>query len=110
MSEYPNEVEPLIAKLMAINQALDDFHLLVKGQREEALALFKTTTLLTREQAAERLGLSLSQLDRESRKGALPEIWIDRRPRYSLADLEGYIAARRRARRKHGASDEAHEG
>ena len=99
MSEDPKTVEPLIAKIMAISQALDEIHLLVKGKRQEALALFKATTLLTREQAAEHLKLSLSQLDRESRKGALSEILLDRRPRYSLADLEIYINSRRTTRR-----------
>jgi len=87
--------DPLIAKLAEISRTLDELQMLVNGRREAVLSLVKTTALLSREQAADRLNISLSQLDRETKKGALPQILVDRRPRYSLLDLETYVNSRR---------------
>lgn len=50
--------------------------------------------LLSREQAADLLDLSLSQLDRLTKKGSIPTVWIDRRPRYPLSQIREWIAAR----------------
>lgn len=54
---------------------------------------FAGIRLLSRDQAAELLDLSLSQLDRLTKKGSIPTVWIDRRPRYPLSQLSEWICA-----------------
>jgi hypothetical protein len=93
-------LEPLISKIVYINCQLDQLIGLVEAKSAEITALFKAATLLTRERTTKLLDVSESTLDRETRKGALEEVIIDRRPRYSLIDLEIYVGARRGTRRK----------
>jgi hypothetical protein len=84
-----------MAKVIAVNRAMDDLLALISAAKEDVLTRFKSTTLLVRERAASHLDMSPSQLDREASKGAIPVILIDRRPRYCVADLETYISSRR---------------
>jgi hypothetical protein len=91
-------VEPLAAKLADISQQLDEMRNLVSRKNEELKALFKAATLVSREDAASQLSMSVSQLDRKAAEGEIEETIIDRRPRYALVDLEQYIAARRTSR------------
>ena len=52
--------------------------------------------LLTRDQVAEYLGITVRQLIRETApRGQLPCIRIGRRVLYDQIDLAGYVAARR---------------
>jgi hypothetical protein len=93
-------VEPLAAKLAEISRELDEMRALVSGKKEEIKTLFKAATLVSREDAARQLSMSVSQLDRKAAEGEIEETIIDRRPRYSLVDLEQFIAARRTSRRR----------
>jgi hypothetical protein len=92
-------IEPLMLKLRDIGTALDELLRLTHAKAEEVKALLTSTTLLNRDEAAARLSLSTSNLAREARKGAIQEIWIDRRPRYALQDMKDFIDARRTTRR-----------
>jgi hypothetical protein len=93
-------IEPLMAKVIAVHRAMDDLLALVSAAKEDVLTQFKSATLLVRERAASQLDMSPGQLDRETRKGAIPVIQIDRRPRFCVADLETYINSRRSTSRK----------
>jgi len=93
-------LEPLLAKTIAVSRAMDDLLALITAAKEDVLARLKSATLLVRERAADQLAVSPSQLDREARKGAIPVILIDRRPRFCVADLETYINSRRTTLRK----------
>jgi excisionase family DNA binding protein len=59
------------------------------------LANSRSETLLSREQAAKRLGISTRNLDYLRDAGKLPFIQISRRVVFSPIDLEQFIESRR---------------
>jgi hypothetical protein len=85
----------MVAKLLELDQVLDGLLALAQARREQMVNEFASITLLTREQAAERLSMSLTKLDRVTKKKSLPRIMLDRRVRYSVKDLEIYVDSRR---------------
>ena len=99
-SRFNPSVEALVSAVLDIGQDLELLASLVTAKKQEVLAHFKGSILLSRQEAADRLELSLSQLDRETGNGALPVILIDRRPRYCLADIETFISSRRSTQRR----------
>lgn len=78
----------------AITEELADVEKLILQAQEKASEAFKKTRLPSREQAAEHLNLSLSQLDRLTKMGKIPATYIDSRPRYSMGALREFITAR----------------
>jgi excisionase family DNA binding protein len=50
-------------------------------------------TLLTREEAAQRLRMSSSQLDLLVKQGAISAIKFDRRPRFKLQEISRFLEA-----------------
>jgi hypothetical protein len=53
------------------------------------------TRLLRRAEVADLLGVSCRTLDRLVRAGALPVVYIDRRPRYLAEDVRAFVRSRR---------------
>jgi hypothetical protein len=63
----------------------------------------REATMLTREEAAERLRMSLSQLDQLVKRGTIAVTYYDRRPRFRLIEIirfeEAHTRPARQARR-----------
>lgn len=85
----------MFIKLQAIDRGLDELQGLINLQREHVYRKLDSITQLTREQVAERLCISTSKVDRETKKGALACIKIGRNPRYSVEDIQLYLQSRR---------------
>jgi excisionase family DNA binding protein len=64
----------------------------------EALA---KVTLLSREEAAERLGVSMASFDRMVTSGKIEATYLDARPRFRLPEIERLIEANTAPARKH---------
>ena len=88
------DFQPLVAKVLKIALDLDELEGLIALKREYVIKQLDSITVLTREEAAERLAMSLAQFDRKVLKGAIPCVVFDRRPRFLLLDLRAYIEAR----------------
>jgi excisionase family DNA binding protein len=54
-----------------------------------------TPRLLRRSEVADLLGVSRRTVDRLVRAGALPVVYLDRRPRYVATDVAALVRARR---------------
>jgi excisionase family DNA binding protein len=59
------------------------------------MAIHDTSRLLRRSEVAELLGFSTRTLDRLVQSGALPVVRVDRRPRFLMEDVEGFVRSRR---------------
>jgi hypothetical protein len=68
---------------------------LVDSKIEEVQEIYKSAKLVGRKNAARLLEMSESQFDRQVRDGKLANIYINRRTRVTLRDLEKYVEARR---------------
>jgi hypothetical protein len=88
------DLQPLVAKVLKIARDLDELEGLLALKREYVIKQLDSITLLGREEAAERLAMSLAQFDREVLKGAIPCVVIDRRLRFRLLHILAYIEAR----------------
>jgi excisionase family DNA binding protein len=53
------------------------------------------TRLLRRAEVADILGISRRTLDRLVRAGALPVVYVDRRPRFLAEDIRIFVRSRR---------------
>ncbi|MEX1118437.1 MAG: hypothetical protein WEB60_06540 [Terrimicrobiaceae bacterium] len=83
----------LVEKARAVEMALEELLDSARACAAKTEHDFAAIRLLSREQAAELLNLSLSQLDRLTKRGSIPTVWIDRRPRYPLCQLGEWISA-----------------
>ena len=92
-------LEPLIASVFEISKRLELLRKLVEFKVVEIEEMYKNTKLVGRKSAASLLGMSASQFDRQVRDGKLASVFINRRTRVSLGDLEKYVEARRGAGR-----------
>jgi len=91
----PSPLQRLAVSIAAaISEELTDIEKLILQAQETAAEEFKKTRLLSRDQAAEHLNLSLSQLDRLTKAGRIPTAYIDSRPRYPMGALQEFIASR----------------
>jgi predicted DNA-binding transcriptional regulator AlpA len=98
------DLQPLVAKIHRIAHDLEELEGLIALKREHVRKQLSSITLLDREEVGERLSMSTSAVDRASRKGELPRINIDRKPRFAVPDIQAYIDSRRSSgsrRRRH---------
>jgi excisionase family DNA binding protein len=61
------------------------------------MATHDTPRLLRRSEVADLLGVSRRTLDRLAQAGAIPVVYIDRRPRYLAEDVATFVRERRTA-------------
>ncbi len=92
--DVPTREGALVEQARAVELAMAELLQGVRACATKTEQDFAAIRLLSREQAAELLDLSLSQLDRLTKKGSIPTVWIDRRPRYPLSQLGAWISAR----------------
>jgi hypothetical protein len=92
-------LDPLLAQLVVhvgdISKRLVILRQLVDSKIEEVESLYKGTQLVSRKRAAELLEMSTTQFDRQVRDGKIENIFINRRTRVSVRDLEKFVEARR---------------
>lgn len=84
----------LVEKAARVEAALDELLAATQAAATACQLKIAQIELLTREETAQFLRLSLSQLDRLTKAGAVPAVWIDRRPRYRASDLAEWLDAR----------------
>jgi hypothetical protein len=88
--------ESLDALIDAYKRQFDEILLQVSDHQRSIREALERATLLTREEAAERLCMSLSNLDSLVKKGAITVVYCDRRPRFHLTEIVRFIEAHTR--------------
>lgn len=63
------------------------------------MSIQDVSRLLQRSEVAETLGVSRRTLDRLTKAGKLPVVYIDRRPRYLAEDVIEFVESRRKPSR-----------
>lgn len=84
----------LVTLARSVEQSLEDLRHAVDQARSELQTRIASLQLVSREEAARLLDMSQSQLDRLTKSGRLPVVWIDSRPRYRLDQLREFVDAR----------------
>lgn len=84
----------LVTLALGVEQAMADLRHAVDLARTEIQGRINALQLISREEAADLLNMSQSQLDRLTKSGRLPVVWIDARPRYRLELLGEFVDAR----------------
>jgi hypothetical protein len=89
------DLQPIVAKIHKIARDLDELEGLIAQKRKYVLQQLSGITLLARDEVAEQLTTSTSQIDRAARKGELTRINLDRKPRFAVSDIQAYVDSRR---------------
>jgi len=87
-------LRPLFQKLLESEKVLRDLLQATHDAFAERAKSLESLALLSREEVAELLKISLSQLDRLTKDGKIPVVYLDCRPRYPLAELREWKKAR----------------
>ncbi len=81
------------ALLDAFRRQLEAILLRARDHERSMKESLENVTLLTREEAAQRLRMSSSQLDLLVKQGAISAIKFDRRPRFKLQEICRFLEA-----------------
>lgn len=92
--KLPEPTPSLVTLALGVEQAMADLRQAVDLARAEIRDRIGALKLISREEAADLLDMSQSQLDRLTKSGRLPVVWIDSRPRYRLEQLGAFVDAR----------------
>ncbi len=87
-----SRLAPLIQA--AINEELKTLQCLIAAAKLSFERQLIETSLLTREQTAKLLNLSVSQVDKLARRGEIPTTYIDSRPRFPLGPIQEFVRSR----------------
>jgi excisionase family DNA binding protein len=87
----PHEVEELAAVLMRIARTRQDPPTLADEFGTAHYVRMPDRLLVTKGEAAERLGISIRTVERLVATGQLPQIYIERLARFRVSDLEAYV-------------------
>lgn len=85
------------ALLVAFQYELDQILLRAKACEERFEAALQRATVLTREEAAQRIRVSLATLDRIAKRNEIAATYIDSRPKFRISEIERYLDARTRS-------------
>ena len=87
----PRELVELAAILELVARSCQDMTTVVGGSRTAHHNRMADRLLITRSEAAERLGVSVRTVDRLSARGQLPFVQIERLVRFRVSDVEAYV-------------------
>jgi hypothetical protein len=90
----PSIHDCLDALLVAFQYELDQILQRAKASEERFEASLQDATLLTREEAAQRMRVSLATLDRKAKRNEIAATYIDTRPRFRISEIVRYLDAR----------------
>jgi hypothetical protein len=85
------------ALLVAFQYELDQILQRAKTCEESFENALQEVTLLSREEAAQKMGVSLATLDRKVRRNEITATYIDARPRFRLIEIVRFLEARTRS-------------
>jgi excisionase family DNA binding protein len=103
----PSIHDCLNALVVAFQYQLDQILERAKASEEQFETSLQDATLLTREEAAQRMRVSLATLDRKAKRNEIAATYIDSRPRFRISEIVRYLDARtqssaRRSLRRRG--------
>ena len=87
----PHEVEELAAFLMHLARTRRDPPTLADEFGTAHYVRMPDRLLVTKGEAAERLGISVRTVERLVAAGQLPQVYIERLARFRVSDLEAYV-------------------
>ena len=87
----PHEVEELAAFLMRLARTRQDSPALADEFGTAHYVRMPQRLLVSKGEAAERLGISVRTVERLVATGQLPQVYIERLARFRVSDLEAYV-------------------
>ncbi len=87
----PREVEELTVLLMHLGRIRQDPPALAGESGTAQYARMPDRLLVTKSEAAERLGVSVRTIERLVATGQLAQVHVERLARFRLSDLESYV-------------------
>ncbi len=88
------EMGNLVQKILLVEKEIEELFAYAKNFRASLEIKLETASLLSREQVADMLYSSLSQVYRWTKSGELRATWLDQHPRYRPKDIEAFIDSR----------------
>ena len=87
----PNEVEELAGLLMCIARIRQGPPTVAAEPRAAHHVHMPDRLLVTKSEAAERLGVSVRTIERLVATGRIPQVHVERLARFRVSDLEAYV-------------------